>query len=672
MNIRDIFNSVSLRERPVDYIQEAQNTYDDYPNTLAHGVQKDAIQNGWDARAKETKNFVKNNWKVDFEILKLQNGNYALSMEDYGTFGLTGNMISKDITDRSEDLPEEERWARWESLAWAKSSGLGARGKGKMILIFASKEFSIFYDSIRGDKSYRIGGTRATRTGCPIFHYDGEEGTKFIKEKLGLEPIKHQGTRVIIIGPKDELLESIRNGEFLSFIGESWWPILQRYEVEIRVKYDGKAIKAKIPDLFPITKDTEETKTFKTWVKENLSVTFERKPYKIKRLCFACNLEKDAPELHQGIACFREGMKVATIKFPSKALRDRVFGYVEFDKGIDKELRKIEFPNHYGFKEVGIWKKLKGTIEDELEAFGNQKLGLGLDRRAREASRRTTAESRALMLLRSITKDWTLLRRRTGFGGGNGNGVGPYKKIGVRLSGLNFPNTTDIPRVDYDDSLEGFKAVVFNRTDNSIDVHLKVVILSGDRTIVDLEGKDVFLNPHSGDKIYGPYKLKITKKLFPSPGEYKLRLFIRDRASKRRVDEVTRRFWVEADPSLLGPFEVRARRFSEIPNRPDLIDREWTLEAEGSGKFTLFYNIDHPAYLVVSETEERLTEYLSELFCLGAMQLVIRRVSKREDQEESEINPFEKEMLLSESLQDVFVELTRVISQAKGQIYSEI
>ena len=37
------------RSRATNYINLAKNIVDTYPNGLAHGLQKDAIQNGWDA-----------------------------------------------------------------------------------------------------------------------------------------------------------------------------------------------------------------------------------------------------------------------------------------------------------------------------------------------------------------------------------------------------------------------------------------------------------------------------------------------------------------------------------------------------------------------------------------------------------------------------------------------
>ena len=68
LNIKDFGGK--LRERSTDYIQIAKNTLDSYPNGLAHGLNKDTIQNGWDACMKKTKHYVENNWGMDFEIIE--------------------------------------------------------------------------------------------------------------------------------------------------------------------------------------------------------------------------------------------------------------------------------------------------------------------------------------------------------------------------------------------------------------------------------------------------------------------------------------------------------------------------------------------------------------------------------------------------------------------------
>lgn len=572
-DIKDfIKKDVVPRERAVDYIEMTKNILESYPLSLAHGIQKDAIQNGWDACVKQTPSHIKKNWKFEFELLERPDWPRMLLMSDFGTCGLTGMMTSADITEE-EVPPEEERWARWESLAFGKAGEeyLGARGQGKMIFLAASGDHVIAYDSLREDGSYRMGCTQATHKGCPVIHFDEDEGKKGIESRLGLEPVDHQGTRVIIINPVDELVQSIKSGEFLGFIEETWWPLIYKLGAIVDVKFNGNVLRAKTPKLFPIIKEMQETKVFKTWVKENTIIKFERAEYNIKRLCFACNLERNAPEIHQGVAVFRKGMKVSFVNFPSKILRNKVYGYVECDSEVDKMLRKLEMPNHYGFRGRGIWRGLEDLIENELEAFGNKKLGLGMDIRERERVRRTSAENKAMSIVRVVTKGWPFARTGTGGGGGgeDEDGGPVIKSVGLRISDLNFPNPGNIPRLDYNEILDGFCAKVFNKTSEDVEVIFKASVLSGDRAVLELDNKRFTLKSDTKISTVNKYSFKVTKKLFPTAGEYRLRFTLTNAKTKKGVDKITRRFWVETDPELRGPFGVRNLHFSEL-QKPEI------------------------------------------------------------------------------------------------------
>jgi len=668
MKIKDLAEESKWTQRPVDYIQVTKNIVESYPFGLIHGVQKDAIQNGWDAKLKHTKNFLEENWKFTFGLRYLPEiKKNVLIMSDQGTFGLTGNLSAEDVDDEYEELAEDERWARWESFAFAKGKGesLGARGQGKMIFFGGSKDFEIIYDSLRQDGTYRFGMTFAQKTGCPVCHYDEEEARNMIK-KVGLDPIPYHGTRVIIMNPSEELINSIESGEFLFFIEETWWPIILKYNVDIRVMSNSEARNAKVPSYFPIETEND-TDLFKTWTKSQATIKYWGEDYRIKTLRFACNKKEKIPEIHQGIACFRGGMKVATVNFPSRKYRENVYGYVEFDKKLDQALKEIEYPNHYGFRVHGLWRKVKEYVEEELEAFGNKKLGLGMDMKKEANVRRNTAENKALSVLRKITKNWALLIGSHGGGGGGDNGDSPLKEIGVRLSGLKFPNEGNLPRVDYGDSLRDFVPVIFNKTNHGIELLFTMYVFSGDRIIMELERRTVEVNPHSQIFPEGNYVIPINKEYFLEPGEYKLRLAITDE-KKRRIDEVTRRFWIEMDPKLRAPFDVRKFDFPH-----ELVDREWILEPKGDNKYTLVYNTLHSVYLHNDENEEKLSRYLSEIFCNGALQLLIKQLKAKKDEDKrKEDLPFDPEILFSDNTVEVYKEISKAVSSIRYQIHNII
>lgn len=76
---------------------------------LVHGLQKDAIQNGWGHRLyKKGKS-----WAFEFNLIKGPDNKPYLTMTDMEGYGLTGrNMITQEIPD---DPPENEKLVRFEN-----------------------------------------------------------------------------------------------------------------------------------------------------------------------------------------------------------------------------------------------------------------------------------------------------------------------------------------------------------------------------------------------------------------------------------------------------------------------------------------------------------------------------------------------------------------------------
>lgn len=660
------------RERAVNWIDLANNIVDEYKYGLSHGVQKDAIQNGWDAvNGPRSKNYVSKDWRFEFELITSNNKKY-FTMTDYGTTGLTGNMTSADSY-HEDSLPQDEKWARWESLAFKKSgkSDLGARGQGKMVFLVASNEHKIYYDSLRKDCTYRFGGSMATDRNCPVYHYNGEEGKRNLAIKTGLKPLKENGTRVIIVNPKDELIRSIESGEFLEYIEETWWPIILKYEAKIKLKYNGVEKIAQVPSFFPIAENASESDIYKIWAIDGKKIKFESSDFRIKHIRIAYNSNEEKSERFQGIACFRGGMKVATINFPLLKYRPYVYGYVEFEKDTDEELRRIEEPNHYDFQNRGIWRVLRTAIEGEIEAFGNKKLGMSINPKAKDHYRRNEAETNALALLKILTKGWMFSNKNKG-------PILPpvvppdpieVKKMGLKLHNFVFPNEANTPRLNYGDTIADFNCEIFNNTEEQAKTHLRIITLSGERTIETILSSDDTLNIR--DKVLkGPFSLNINKKMYPDVGEYKLKLILTDSKTKERKDELTRKFWVEIDPPLSAPFEVQGLGFSNIPDVEDVEKMEWILENQGDNKFKLYYNIEHSMYRKHDTDTKDLSIYLSEIFYQGALELMIRRAETL-DTSETKIGPFDVKALKSGSPLLLFKEISKINSLARFFIYKK-
>jgi len=673
MTNSDIFKSERRRERAVNYVQLTDNTAESYPHGIIHGIQKDALQNGWDAALKYSKSFIQNNWKFEFKLFKNSKGKILFSMTDSGTTGLSGKKTAADITPESYDISEEERWARWESLAFNKktSDSLGARGQGKMIFIGASKDYTIYYDSLRENNDYRFGASRAEKTKFPIIHYDGKDAKQKIKEELGIEPIEEQGTRVIIINPIDELIESIKSGEFLEYIEETWWPIINKHGAKIIVSDYGKISEACVPARIVNLFNKKESNSFKKKAEENVKVTIDKNEEMIKRIYIAYDEENKLSEYDRGIAYFRGGMKIGTIEMAAQRdIKNKIYGFVEFDKKLEKSLREIETPNHYSFVSYKLWRVLKHCIEDKLEIFGNEKLGLGIDRRELQKQRRNNAENIALSRLRRITKGWNVSNvPGGGGGGGNGNNGGSTKKIAIRLSGLNFPNAENIPRLNYGESLKGFYPLFRNRTESNVKVHCQIQILSGDRGILELENCEYELESESGWLDFNKkYEFSATEVLFPESGKYRLSLKITDYDSKEELDKIVRFFWVNESPNLKAPFEITREDFSDAPPQFSHHGKQWFLYPKENDRFTFKYNISHPLYEANESSEYKLADYLTEIFIEGVGAIALRRIDNEGIDNVKETKPFNSDQLKSENLFDIYNEIIGEISRAKGKI----
>ena len=195
----------------------------------------------------------------------------------------------------------------------------------------------------------------------------------------------------------------------------------------------------------------------------------------------------------------------------------------------------------------------------------------------------------------------------------------------------------------------------------------EVAVLSGDNAIIPLESKKIQLQ--SGESIDSKkYSFKVTKKDFPDPGEYRIKFKIVDMDAKNRpvIDKITRRFWVEMEPQLKGPFDVKRGIFEDMGYDKK---REWVLISEGDNKYTLYYNIDHTTHIYNSDTDERLAPYLSEIFCLGALQLLIKQVDSDEiDIKKRDKLPFNYDEIKSGDLKRIYQGITIATSAIRSEI----
>jgi len=654
---------------------------DTYPYGVAHGVQKDGIQNAMDARVGRRK------LEFIFELIENEKGRF-LTMTDSNTMGLTGPVL--DEQEYAGELPEDARWARFESFGFMNPDpdALGARGQGKFIFLAASKQRRMLYETLRGDGVYRVGATEARRTGCPIFPGAGEHpwekdrGKEILRSETGLVPLARQGTRIIIVDPTDEVVESIRDGSFMKAIEETWFRSIGKNQATIAVIADGQRTEARLPDLFPIP--DRDTKSIKTWIlgkdTSDRTIRTRQGAYRAKHLRIAYNERDMVPEEHRGIAIIHNGMKICCLsaggdvptpdvmrRFPADK-RSRIYGFVEFDRELDRELRREENqkPNHYELKWIrALPKAIKEYIARQCAEFGDSKLGLRIHPAEERTRARQAAEEWALRELSRHARDLRL------FGG---RGIHPppppppphARPLGVRIHNFNFPVPERRPRVNWGESISGFWFVPFNGTDNEFLGYMDAFVLYGDTEILWLiRSQIVKMRPHHTLKRVGPFKLEFSEKDFPEKGEYKLRVWLKNEQGDR-VDQQTRRIWVEEDPQFRGPFAVQAEDFSGYGD--ELKDLQWIEEGYVGDHALVRYNVKHPAYRL--REEEGLVpqrEYLFEIFLEAALALFLGRPPKSNGT--PDLRPLDEHKLNADPL-SAYLEIVGKIAEIRRRSYA--
>lgn len=650
------------RHRPADYVSICTTIADSYPLGTPHGVQKDAIQNAFHTASKTIP------VEFTFELIRNKKSTF-FTMTDSNTKGLTGKVLK---TEEYDTLKESDHWARFEGFGFTTPNpdAIGARGQGKFIFLAASKDYSMYYDSLRDDGTYRLGATQATKTDCPMLHWDGDEGRAKLKELTDLEPLSKIGTRIIIVNPIKELQEEIKNGSFMDAIEEIWFRAIEKGRVKIRVKSPNGDEFVKVPKIFPIP--SKDTTKIKVWHRKSDDVKLpSRERFRIKHLQIAYKKGGEIPEHLRGVAIIHNNMKITSINIEGVPLdiTNNIYGFVEFDKKLDRELRKNynQNPNHYDLKwRRVVPKMIKNYIQEELRKFAYKKLEIGVDPRERRKQMRATAEIDALRDLSKYAKELDLFGRKRGT-------VKPppppppNKKIGVMLHNLNFPAPERAPRVNWGEEIKNFEVRIFNKTSDNLKGQLRIFMLFGDKEIITIhDEKGIDITPYLKPEPFGPFSITFSKSIFPDPGEYRLRIRLVNEVSHVEIDCLTRKIWIEKDPEFRLPFEVLPDDFT---GKESIEKRQWITTGILGESPTLYYNTMHPCYKKIEDEEGMLSDYLFETFLEGSMDFILNRPDKEDGT--PDYHPLDSKKV-SEGPKDAYFEISGKIAEIRSKHYGEI
>lgn len=390
---------VPMPQNDLAQIEQVAREYSSVPaKGLAHGVQKDAIQNAFGARAKIREVEACKDWAVTFELKQI-NGKESLVFYDEGTVGLIGEILTPDeIQDRMAvgELGPDERLGRFLArFATGQNVGPGIFGRGKLVFQAASENTSILIDSIREDDGLYIALDRHIRRGQlvqPRKPYTGDAAKDFVSQRTGgvLAPLANPGTRVTIFDLKPEVTEAFRHSfssqeylykaSFAYMIEETWWEIIHQFGAKIFLRNgDGEQICVEVHNpLLAILDSKDGEDGIRVHTKPNVPINVGGSQYRMKDIKLVVMPSALEEELRD-IWVQRKRMKIGSIirgLDPHARIAKRLCGYVILEPSLEDLVENAEGLTHYGFdlRANGI-RQIRECVRGELREF-ERKLGL--------------------------------------------------------------------------------------------------------------------------------------------------------------------------------------------------------------------------------------------------------------------------------------------------------
>ena len=623
------------------YIQSVVDNYEGKINDsswLAVGLQKDAIQNCWDARVSTKKG---KNWECGFSLMKIQ-GEEMLCIVDRGTRGLNGTIFETeaelaDILRRVSEGDKGEDLACFLNSNWSAKSEEdgGSRGRGKTLFLWTSRLKKIYFDSLRSsDKSYVFGEIYLDKDDKQVkFSFEcNEKGYEAFESEFNSEltPIDHCGTRVFIPKPKNEVVQAIKDGEFIDFIENSRWEIVKKHNAKIFVHDGKKKTYAKCLRWY----DDGSLKGVRG--KEYPPQTIGD-GYKTKRLVLRYAPGVDVPESVHGIAIQRGGMTIErkpTERLVKEQGMGDIYGWLEMDKDLEAEMKRCEGPEHLDFRwTTNPARPLLAYIKLSIREFAKE-LKINESERAKESKAQKDAGEQAVKLLAPQFKELGLHGKHKGKGLRKKADYQRKKKEPLRLSApdFKFPKE-DTRRVDYGEKIEGTYVIPINDFDEEILVSIVVRIVSEKGREISSEEKTIKLCTGESAQKIGPEHIFISNEY--ARGGYSLRARMKSMENKsitladgskitfEKGDQIynplNRKFYVDVDPPESGPLEFKPNPKADAKGY--LL--EWILEDEG---YVVYYNSLHPHIEPLVKDEEKLKDYLLEQGSLIAVQIKIEEL----------------------------------------------
>jgi hypothetical protein len=495
-----------MKKRPVNLGRSDEQIADQYQN-IFEGLQKDAGQNSWDARA--TKKGT--DWML---VFKYRPDHNCLLIEDFSTTGM-----------------DAEKWIQYQSL-WDTTkvdTDLGARGQGKFLFHYFSENKLVLTETIDQHGVYRFSyGTNE--------EWDDEEKT--LNDFLPSESrLNHQGTRIWIMSLRSDLKDQLLDYQkFMRYIEVTWWEIIRNYDAKFTVNFDGTDREVKLSPSPTIVK----AKEYKLINLKDLGT--------IKNLLiYYCN--EDLPEDIRGIAVQRGGMTITRITVAAEeTIKNKIFGYVNFHEDLEAELKKCEQPNHFGFTSKKAWNHVREFVRKKLEDFVME-----ITPKKQKVQVSGNILSEAVKLVNSLIEQYApeLLSGPQARGGkperegphpGPGN---PRPKPPIRIDVFR-PNQR---KFEYNETLI-IECDVVNETDEQKELLLEITLEHAEGAQKHNSRYNVIVANHARKKVDLP--LIDFDENTDNAGEYSATAVLKNKAADEELDRKSFVFYLHEEPPQVG------------------------------------------------------------------------------------------------------------------------
>ncbi len=565
---------VNTPQNDLRQIEQIAREYESEPaKGIAHGLQKDAIQNGVGARISGNEPNSYKTWAFRFELIKVS-GKPALSFTDEGTKGLTGDILTVPQIDKLSSegkLTPDQNLSRFLTRFDSGGNiGPGSFGRGKLIFQAASKSSAILCDSLRSDDSKYIAferkleGNRLIQNAIP---HQGEEAKQFLNRISGgvLTPLDKPGTRITVLDLKDEVVDAIKNSfredspklmndyssSFIKMIEESWWEIIHKFDAKIFVEWDEKIKQVNLAEpLKSIVVAQDNENRWRVYKQNNISVVVQNTTYKIKELRLVLSPDPLDEEM-RGFWIQRKRMKVGDIKgiIPHHTVFKKMCGYVILDSELESEIEKSEGTTHYSFNfKHSAPSQIRGVVNAHLQKFQEQ---LGI---------RTTSDAgRAQQDMIDAMKEINEVARKLGLISEFFSGV-TTKDIEITIKKFQLPNSPS-KRIDFGDSVG---PIVYQMKNNSakllqIEFFLTAEQKGNEVKTKSLKRKEFSLQPQESKDVECD-AFSFTNEEFRNGEEIIIIAKVNDKNTGDKICQVSRMLWLgmEEPQTKESPFSVTA------------------------------------------------------------------------------------------------------------------